>query len=168
MIQLSEEQEAIKILEESIDRNCFDANVISNFLKLLTKFGQGKIVSETYEKIITNTSQSMEFLYDYARLLEKSNEMVKFEKLILQNDDFFSSNEDFKFLVCLLNYRKKKYNEALETLQIIDKTNLYFTKLSAFYSTFGKVLEKVGNYEFAFQNFKNMNMEKLSTVNDLF
>ena len=88
MIQLSEEQEAIKILEESIDRNCFDANVISNFLKLLTKFGQGKIVSETYEKIITNTSQSMEFLYDYARLLEKSNEMVKFEKLILQNDDF--------------------------------------------------------------------------------
>ena len=47
------------------------------------------------------------------------------------------------------------------------QTNLYFTKLSAFYSTFGKVLEKVGNYEFAFQNFKNMNMEKLSTVNDL-
>ena len=110
-----------------------------------------------FNKAIQKNKKYFPAYINLMELYERTNQNDSLEKIIIKSNEIFLNNKINKLYEGKLEYKKKKFLEAIKILEPLKFNNSEITFEKARLLNLAKSFDKIGSYETAFNYFKTMN-----------
>jgi tetratricopeptide (TPR) repeat protein len=151
---------AIECYQTAVRLEPENAELHNNLGIALSQNGDIEAAEKCYLQAMQINPDNLKFITSLCDFYEKTNNLSGLADVLAASQDKAAcANSNLLYYATVLKFREKKYDAAKAILDRITPDQLIKKRLIAFYELKGKLFDKLGLYDAAFDAFSKMNSE---------